>query len=171
LSWLPDGKGMLLAGPEMLAVVDVSSGIGTRWVLPAGLSVIHAAVAPSGSALALIATRNRPGQTRQGLFVAPLENGRPLEPGRWASTDRFAPEGAAVWSHTGDRIYFFDESDGRRCLWSCAWNGATLGNPEPVRHFHDRRRYPWNSWLAGDGRLVFALTEAESNVWLIESPP
>ena len=170
-SWLPDGRSLLAgrvgAGGTSLDLVDVSTGVAARWIEDRETSILFASPSPDGRALALAA--RSPGASELRLYVAKLEDGKPVGRNRWAPLPAVEPGASLGWSAAGDRVYFFSESDGRRCLWSSRWDGNRLGQAQPVRHFHDQRRYPWNTWVSSSPhRLVFALTESTSNIWSIE---
>jgi Tol biopolymer transport system component len=175
-SWLPDGKQVLYGAPNGRSValygLEVNTGARTEWVKREEFSVIHAAVSP-GSLWAAVTVQNlRNADIR--LHMAQLEGGRLSDPSRWVRIPETEPEGMAAWSAAGDRIFYFAEADGARCLWSRRWNGVAAGPEESVRHFHSKRHYPWNGWLSvAQDRLVFCLTESASNIWAMEAsrPP
>lgn len=170
-AWHPDGRRLLAgaaaAGGTSLQIVDAATGARSDWVRDNETSVHFAALSPDGRRLALAARSH--GSPELRLSVAPMENDRPADRTRWTTLPDVEAAASLSWSATGDRIYFFSEADGRRCLWGCRWDGFKLHGPQAVRHFHDNRRYPWNTWLsAGHDHLVFALTESSSNIWSIE---
>jgi hypothetical protein len=53
----------------------------------------------------------------------------------------------ASWSPAGDRLYFFSERDGHRCLWTQALDPETkapTGEATAVYHFHRAALTPRN---------------------------
>jgi eukaryotic-like serine/threonine-protein kinase len=167
-AWLPGDKEILVNDNGTLMVLNSETGTRAEWVRIPDVVSYFPSVSPVGPSLALVTRSPNRGSWR--LYVARLEGGRPVDYGEWATLrGNVAPEGAPVWSKSGDRLYFFDESDGRRCLWSSYWDGSRLHEPKVLRHFHNHSRYPWNSWLARSGDLlVFTLTESTSSMWALE---
>jgi len=173
-SWLPDGGQVLYgatSGRSMaLHALDVASGARKEWVRREDLSVLHAAVSPN-SRWAALTTQNLHNADIH-LRMARLEGGRLADPSSWVRIEAAEPEGMVAWSAAGDRIFYFAATDGSRCLWSRRWNGAEAGPEESVRHFHNKRQYPWNGWLSvTQGRLVFSLTDSASNIWAMQASP
>jgi hypothetical protein len=92
------------------------------------------------------------------------------DPARWLRITKTEPYGPVIWSSSSDRLFYFCHlKDGHHCLWARRWQGAEAGTEEPVSHFHSRRRFSWNPWLALSGdRLVFTMTDTTANIWAIE---
>jgi Tol biopolymer transport system component len=171
---VPDGKQVLYGAASgrsiALCALDVATGARTEWVRREEFSVLHAAVSPDGR-WAAVTTQDLQNADIH-LRMARLEGGRLAEPSNWARVGPTEPEGMVAWSAAGDRIFYFAETDGYRCLWSRRWNGAEAGPEESVRHFHSKRQYPWNGWLSvTQDRVVFSLTESTSNIWALQASP
>lgn len=169
-SWLPGGDGLLCGvrtGPRHSLAVVKRDGKIALWDQGVNHSFVHAAVSPNG--LWLAATMWDLDASRLELWVAPFKTGHPASASDWTRIPAREPNGPIVWASASDRIFYFGEEDGNRCIWAVTWNRGHASSRQAIRHFHSTRAYPWNSWLAISGdRLVFALTESNSNIWSIQ---
>lgn len=172
-SWMPDSKRILYSrtdkGLRGLSTLDVATGLSDDWVNSARFSISYAAVSPDGR-WAVVSTQNLHASFRD-LWLAPVELGRVSDPAGWLRITQTPPDVPIVWSASSDRLFYFSASkDGHHCLWSRRWDGMQAGPEEAVRHFHDRRRFPWSPWLTiNEDRLVLAMTESTSNIWAIQA--
>jgi eukaryotic-like serine/threonine-protein kinase len=168
--WLPDNCGVLYGAARGrvtgLAVVNVCSGGVREWLSREDLSVRHSTVSPDGRWAAVVTAATASGVV--ALYLVALERGAPAAGSRWVFSPSAEPEGPVLFAPGGERVYYLASADGFRCLWTQSFDSATaaLGEPRAVRHFHDSRLAPWNSWLwLAEGRFILSLTESSSNVW------
>jgi Tol biopolymer transport system component len=169
-SWFPDSRtvvhGTRRGSTNGLASIDISTGAKRQWELRDHISVWHATVSPDGRWAILVAADLDTGAAE--LEIVPLHGGAPAENARWTAVSSAQPEGPAVFTPRGDRIFYLASVDGFRCLWTHSFEPTTgrVGPPQAFRHFHNSRIAPWNSWLwLAGGQLVLTMTESTSNVW------
>ena len=83
------------------------------------------------------------------------------------------------WSPDGSAIYFWQISDGFRCLWGKRLDPATkhpIGGSFPVLHRHAYQAYPQSGGTLAVGgtakntRMVMTLSDSLSNLWQIDIP-
>jgi WD40 repeat protein len=165
LDWSSDGRLVLLEGPSRssLFIWDRTSGTRREWLKYPAQSLQQASLSGDGKWVALMFS------PEPGAFVTPLTSA-PI------SRDQLVPLPVAPdmrsleWSPDGKLLYYFSRLDDHRCLWAQRLEPATrhpAGAPFPVYHFHTNRLSPWGPGVSvGAGRLVFALTEPRSNIWL-----
>jgi Tol biopolymer transport system component len=171
LSWLPDSRRILLAHErdQRLAVLalDVNSGASAEWLADPEFSFSQADVSADSNWIAF--TSEAKADADRALWVAPIQNGRPAARPLWVRVEGGVPESALEWDQASQRLYFFSSRDGFRCLWSIPWSRGHAGAPEEVHHWPGIGKRPWNSWVSvGGSRLVFGLTDSNSNIFLID---
>lgn len=118
------------------------------------------------------------GQDGRQLFVAPFRESGLIEARDWipiTPPDEIAEEPA--WSPGGHWIYYFDRSDGFRCLYARRWDsgaGKPAGDPLWIQHFHSAHRTPMllidrDSRYLGlslsRDRLFLVLSQFDSQIW------
>jgi hypothetical protein len=168
--WSGDGSRVLVEAPSRSALIVWDSVTGTRreWLKYPARSLRQASLSADGHWVALTFSGF------SGGFVAPITSSP-------ASREQLVPVASAPelhslnWSPDGNTLYYFSRLDDHRCLWAQPMDPETkrpLGPPSAVYHFHSRRLAPWGGWISiGAGRMVFALTEPRSTIWLGQNGP
>ncbi len=175
-SWTSDKTGLLLGSGRLLSL-DTKEQVPV--MKTSKLRPFDSSLSPDDRWVALL-TYGQGSAT--SLFVAPLRREGVAEESEWiAVTDGSADDGVPRWSPDGNRLYFFSERDGSRCLWTLRLDPLTrrpLSPPAPFQHFHSTRR---PAGLLEVGRevvvpsvardkVVFLLGDITSNIWMARAP-
>jgi Tol biopolymer transport system component len=120
--------------------------------------------------------------TTAQVFVVRIDGALPVPREQWIPiTDGQAEELEPAWSADGSVIYYLSDRDGFRCVWARRIDaaGKPAGDAFEAAPFHSARlslrRRPGarestglTGLSAAPGRLVFAMSEATGDIWLVE---
>jgi eukaryotic-like serine/threonine-protein kinase len=157
-----------------IEVLDLESGKRTVIVADDRFHVYEPRFSPDDHWLEFHA-RTSPDRTQ--IFVVPFAGGMPVQRSQWiAVTAGEAWEDAIKWSVDGNRLYFFSERDGYRCIYAQDLDGAPkhpVGKAFAVFHSHHARLSLLNlTWGYGQylavsrDRMVFGQGELTANIWM-----
>jgi len=111
--------------------------------------------------------------TSAKVFVAQLTAGRPTPGDAWQQVDEPTTTGRPCgWSLDSRVLYLLLDTDGFRCLWGQKvdpLSGRLVGQPYPVRHFHnplqsDQFSTSYGNAITADGFLYGAARQT-GNIW------
>jgi len=169
----PDARtllGMTATAPRGVAAIDMATGRAQVLLSHPVWNLYWAVVSPDGTRVAFTA-RSGPEQSR--IFAAPFRPGASTEIGEWIPvTDGLSNDTGPRWSPDGQRVYYFSDRDGFRCIWSVEFRNGRAGPPQAVRHFHESRHSLGGVPVAqlplgvARNRLVFSVCEPAGNIYL-----
>ncbi len=168
VSFLPDNRRVLILGRPLkdsalsvLVAVDVESN--ALFELARGEWLTDAAPSPDGRWVAYMVSLDREHPERNGVWVAPIEDG-----GREVAR-RLEAEGSYRWRSGGRLVYMpLEFSGGPQTVWEFdPNNGSTrrlLGPETQLRVAED----DWS--VSPDGATIAYLDRAERSLWVVDLP-
>jgi dipeptidyl aminopeptidase/acylaminoacyl peptidase len=104
----------------------------------------------------------------------------PIPPKDWIAIDHGGLwDDKPRWSPDGRLLYIVSDRDGHLCLWAQRLDGKSkrpLGNPFPIRHFHDSGFGMQNVGVGlleidvARDKIVFGVGELTGNIWSVTFP-
>lgn len=179
-SWSPDGKWLLFEPGALIPFVgllNVDTGQKGAALQRSDWGLRSARISPSQK---WIAMQVDAGKIRK-IMLAPFRPEGHVSPNEWIdlsgeNTSDFLPS----WSSSDGLLYFVSERDGTRSIWGQRLNMATMhpaGAAFPVLRMPLARQTLLKHYRIGldriglqsvAGRLVFAMENTTSNIWLAE---
>ncbi len=179
--WFPDGESILTlhTGQDQpratIHVLNLRTGQQRLLLKHPQLSVWVPSVSWDGRSIVFKVDLD---QRRTLIHVAHLDGPTPPPVEEWVPlTEGRAWDDLPHWSPNGNLIYFTSDRDGYRCLWARRLDALTkrpLGEPFPIRHFHDAQRTMTMLSLSqmdlavARARMVFPMAELKGNIWMME---
>jgi Tol biopolymer transport system component len=172
-AWSMDGTRFIFGRgtPRQRIVVDVRTKIETPLAGHPHWNLLQPRFSP-GDEWVLFHTTNTP-VVRQ-IYAVPVRSGSGVPIESWIPivTDYgIYPS----WAPDGSGVYYFSSRDGFYCAWLQPVDPRTkrpLGDPRPVRHFHEPRlRAAAGTNAMNDvqaGYLYVSLTETSGNIWMMK---
>lgn len=172
-AWSMDGTRFIFGRgtPRRRIVIDVRTKVETALAAHPHWNLLQPRFSP-GDDWVVFHTTNTP-VVRQ-IYAVPATSGTSVPVESWIPivTDYgIYPS----WAPDGSGIYYFSSRDGFYCAWLQPVDPRTkrpLGEPRPVRHFHEPRlRVAVGTTAMNDvqgGYLYMSLTETTGNIWLMK---
>ena len=110
------------------------------------------------------------------IYVARIENGRPVEHSQWIEVTSGGTDSHPWWSPDGNTLYFVSDRDEFACVWAQPLDPATKRAKGPLkvlRHFHGRQRIQLEAtayfgYAMNADTLYYPAYESRGNIWLAE---
>ena len=167
--FLADNHQVLVAlrDGHAIRVVDTRTGTARDVVMgTTGELLDRPHVSPDGRWLAFRISKGASGKS----FVVRLTPDQPTSTGGLTAVDEPTTTGRpGGWSIDSRAVYLLLDTDGFRCLWAQpidATNGALIGKPVAVRHFHSTKGMStsFGNAISADG-FLYEASEESANLW------
>lgn len=175
--WTPDSKRIVYwdGAPIRFSAVDPDTRQ-TAELISHPKFDIHGARLSADQKWVLFHTPVRVGTV---VRIAPVRDGKAAGEAEWITVTAHEGDHRNVWwSPDGNLAYFFTNLDGNGCVFAQRLDPSSKrpqGEPFAVFHMHETRLRAFGGAPLGPavlpGRIIFALGEVTSNIWLAEPQP
>ena len=171
--WSADGKRIVYwdGTPLRFSAFDLDTLQKSELITHPIYGIHGAELSPDGNWVAF--HMPRPGS--EPVKIAPVRDGKAAPEAEWITVAAAGANKRPWWSPDGNLLYFLSSRDNYQCIWAQPLDPFTKrprGEPNPVYHFHETRRYILDGATFGPAvggeRIVFALGEQTGNIWLAE---
>jgi serine/threonine protein kinase len=173
LDWSNDGSSLLysVGTPAAIGFLDLKSGHKTVFLRHTA-ALGSANFCPRDECVVFVELLDG---IHSGLWLAPIHDRLPAPEAQWIQlTDGRFVDDKPRWSPDGNRLYFYSNRDGFRCLWKLKIDPAgkrPTDEPEPVLHLHnanlsliDLSRIAFDLGVSKD-KIIFNAVSETANIW------